>query len=159
MISECKRWLNDRLVFWPNIKSSVNEWTLLWLPKLAASSNCVKLTTANSSLSVSTYLLLDSLVLGSQGVLHFIRTEDHFPIKCANAWMRLLVFFFFFLVLSKLANKRQQRGRRCLRVSGSVGSWRLGRLRGRGGRKAYRSRADSSSNSVSNQKTGGGAGS
>lgn len=28
-----------------------------------------------------TYLFLDSLALGSQGVLHFTRTDDHFPKK------------------------------------------------------------------------------
>lgn len=57
-----------------------------------------------NSANLITYLFLDSLALGSQGVLHFIRTEDHFPKKCAISWMRLRPF----LVLYQLANKGRE---------------------------------------------------
>lgn len=37
-------------------------------------------------MSASTDLFLDSLALGSQGVLHFIRTDDHFPKEKVCYW-------------------------------------------------------------------------
>lgn len=53
--------------------------------QLAVSLNCVKTNlTSFQQLRLSsalTYLFVDSLTLGSQGVLHFTRTDDHFTKK------------------------------------------------------------------------------
>lgn len=104
--------------------------------QLAASFICVKLT---QQLQPTCFWIRWRWLLRGYSIL-FVQMII-FQKKCAIAWMRICLF----LVISKLANKRQN----ALRTAGCSWSpdW---------AGKPSRSRADSSSNSAANRSAGGG---
>lgn len=87
----------------------------------AASFNCVenyRNQTIFCLLSAITYLFLDSLALASQGVLHFIRADDHFPNKQRCCYCMDAALCFSFLGALQASEQRQKACRRRQSVAG-----------------------------------------